>query len=185
MSTPQQKYETMVATLSEQIMDKLKLSAHEAYTTPATLLSAVVARLVGEDARSDGREREWRARRMLFDYRNMSEPVGDSDYGVPYGSPGETIIRGLPNVLEWISELASHYHNAPCFGLEKHVLLRKLAGLRVQMANRGDNTCTLRVNYSVEGWPEPRRMFLRCDIERMGRDDPMPTRPQPWSKYYK
>ncbi len=172
MTSPHDTYEKTVAVLSGQFRDQLTAHAMLARTTPETLLKAVISELVGEEERGDGRAREWYVRLRLYSYTNgLQEPLADTDEGLPPDHHGTTKIRGLPNVIKWIAEMASHFHGTSCPGLDGRSLGGKLGGLRTMMSNRGDNTGVLRADYQVMRGDAVQYMLARCDVQRVGRED--------------
>ncbi len=168
MPTPQETYETAVATLGRQFREQLIASSRTAGTTPDTLLKAVVSELLGEEDRHDGRARIWRVRLRLYDYATgLIEPVADSDEGLEPHMPGETQIRGLAGVVDWIRELACNFHGVACTGLDKRALRGKIGNLRTMMANRGDGTGVIRADYQVMVGETQRHMLARCDVQKV------------------
>ena len=167
MGTPQEKLEATIESLTCEFNEQLRVHAHSVNTTQDALLKAVIANLLGEDYRADGRAHMWRARLRLYDYsRPLDEPEADSDEPLTPDRPGETVHRGLPAVISWIAELASKYHGAPCAGLDSMSLRRKLKTLRTMMAYRKDGTGTLRADYQVLENGCIRHMLARCDVQR-------------------
>jgi hypothetical protein len=172
MTTPHANYEHTVTVLSNQFREQLTAHAMLVRATPDTLLKAVIAELLGEESRGDGRAREWYVRLRLYDYGSgLQEPIADSDEGLSPELPGTYKVRGLPNVIKWIGETAAHFHGTSCPGLDGRSLGGKLGGLRTMMSNRGDHTGVLRADYQVMNGGVVRYMLARCDVQRVGRED--------------
>lgn len=170
MPIPQDKFEDAIALLGQQFRQQLDIQARVVRTTPDALLKAVVADLLGEEHRADGRALEWLVRLRLYDCGvSSNEPVADSDDKLEDHLPGTTKHRGLPAVAAWIVELASDYHGAPCAGLDRATLRRKLSSLRTMLSNRNDGTGVLRANYQVLQYGVTRHMAVRCDVVRADR----------------
>ena len=115
----------------------------------------------------DGRSASWRVRVRLFPagstYSRLVDPVADTDPELPRDAlTGSATITGLPAVAEYVADLASHYHGAPCVGLDGPAMRHKLKGLRPTISRRGGNA-TWRLHYRSCG-----REWLACvDVVRV------------------
>lgn len=180
MPTPQENYETEIALIGDQFRELLDAHAARMSTNVDTLLKAVVADMLGEDARADGRAREWRIRLLLYSYAHgLEEPEADTDPDLELGQPGTIIFRGLEAVRIYIAETASKHHDAACIGLDQNTLKRKERSLRTMMAYRQDGTGTLRADYQVHTAYGIRYMMARCDVIQVGKEVPVPARKIP------
>ena len=170
--TPQTAYNAKVQEIAATISDMLIHEATALNVSPIGLGQSVRAAL--DEMRigvNDNRAAGWHVRLRLYLASNLADVVADSDEGRPQKHPGDTVLRGLPTMCDWIAELASAHHKAPCAGLDPATLRRKLASLRTQISQRGDGTGTLRTYYTVMGPArfgdrQEIRMFARCDVTR-------------------
>lgn len=174
---PHETFEAAIAELGNQFREQLSRHAQRLNVGDDALLKAVVSDLPGEDARADGRARDWRVRMFIFDYaRGLDEPVANTDPELGLGLPGTLVLRGLPAVMKYIAKTTSDFHGAACVGLDQNTLKRKLNTLRTMMAYRQDGTATLRIDYQVHNSSGIRYMFIRRDIVQVGKGGDAPRR---------
>ncbi|HEX4077904.1 MAG TPA: hypothetical protein VHX61_03395 [Rhizomicrobium sp.] len=183
MNSPQGAYQATITSLARQIQNMLHAHAAAAKVTPEALLRSIINELLGEEELADGRARNWHFRLRLYDPSKPYEPVADTDASRAADQPGEMIIRGLPQILKLIPELASKHHEAPCPGLEEAMLRRKLGSLRTMLAARKDGTADLRAHYQVTANGVTRYMVARVDICRADSADGRQM-PGPFSPYH-
>lgn len=114
----------------------------------------------------DGRAAAWRVRVRLYNDAHPGDAVADSDPDLPPGSPGETVLFGLPAVAEHLAELAEAYHAGPCAGLERETLLHRLKALRPTLS-RNNGYGAWRVKYTTAGKAQREVGWLaRVDVQR-------------------
>lgn len=97
----------------------------------------------------DGRTSKWRCRFRIYDGRNISDPIADSDDGLSVELPGTTVVSGLAAVAVEVAELAKAFHAGRVLvGLNHEELMHKLKSIRPTLS-RNDGEAKWRIHYET------------------------------------
>lgn len=145
--------------LGEQLIELVPTIAERSGVTEADVLHHL-KRSMGEMIKrlrlhdgvdlDDGRAARWRVRLQVWGGPDHDTLLGDSDPGLHRDAEGETVIKSLPSVGEWVRELVEGLHpDTTIEGLSAGDLSRKVKSLRVTLHHQ-NGACAWRLRYTVK-----------------------------------